>query len=130
MTEPKLADDVVLAARQQAEAIAIEVSGVVAVVIATVDGFDVASSARGAADAQRIAALASSIAAIGDVVSSEAGLGRSRGITVATERGFVVVQQVPRRDVGLVINVIAGGDAVLAQVSYRTAQAVRLLAQA
>jgi predicted regulator of Ras-like GTPase activity (Roadblock/LC7/MglB family) len=118
------------AARAEAQGILADVSAVRAVVIATADGFDIASSAGGSFDARRIAALASSIAAIGEVVSGEAGLGRSRSVTVNTEQGFAVFHQVPRRDVPIVINVIGGADAVLAQVHWRAAEAARRLAQA
>lgn len=118
------------AARREAEGIVADVASVRAVVIATGDGFDLASSAGGTFDAQRIAALASSIAAIGEVVSAEAGLGRSTSVTVNTGNGFAVVYQVPRTDCQVVINVIGSADAVLAQVNWRTAEAARRIAQA
>lgn len=117
-------------ARSEADAIAHDISGVRAVVIATGDGFDVACAARGDVDPRRIAALASSMAAIGAVVSAEAGLGRSTNVTVGTDNGFAVVQAATYRGVGLVINVIAGPDALLGQVNYRTAAAARMLSAA
>lgn len=116
-------------ARAEAEALAQDLSGVRAVVIATGDGFDLASAARAEVDPQRIAALASSMAAIGAVVSAEAGLGRSTSVTVGTDNGFAVVHAATHRGVGLVINVIAGPDALLGQVNYRTAAAARLLSE-
>jgi predicted regulator of Ras-like GTPase activity (Roadblock/LC7/MglB family) len=114
----------------QAEAIAQEIEGVRAVVIATADGFDIASFVRGGVDPQRIAALASSMAAIGAVVSSEAGLGRSTSVTVGTDNGFAVVYGTTHAGIELVINVIAGAQALLGQVNYRTAAAARALAAA
>lgn len=114
-------------ARAEAQAIAAEIEGVRAVVIATVDGFDIASSASGGTDAQRIAALASSIAAIGQVVATEAGLGRGTSVTVNTASGFALVHSVRRADTDLVIHVVAGEGALLAQVNYRAAEAVRRL---
>lgn len=115
--------------RQEAEAIAQDINGIRAVVIATGDGFDVASAIRADVDAKRIAALASSMAAIGAVVSSEAGLGRSNSVTVGTDNGFAVVHATTHAGVSLVINVIAGPDALLGQVNYRTAAAARALAR-
>ena len=117
-------------ARSEAEAIAREVDGVRAVVIATGDGFDIATAARAEVDPKRIAALASSMAAIGAVVSSEAGLGRSTSVTVGTDNGFAVVHAATHNGIALVINVIAGQGALLGQVSYRTAAAVRRLESA
>lgn len=96
-----------------------EVVGVTAVVIATVDGFDVASACRSEQNAARLAAMASSISAISSVVSMEAGLGDFKSVTIGTGNGFAVVHSVPRPDVELVINVIASGDAILAQVMHR-----------
>lgn len=118
------------AAQREAEAILSDISGVTAVVIATTDGFDVASALLRQIDPARIAALASSIAAIGEVVSSEAKLGTSRCVTVETDAGFAVAQRVPRSDVPMVLKVLAGPDCILAQVKYRIAAAAQALAAA
>jgi predicted regulator of Ras-like GTPase activity (Roadblock/LC7/MglB family) len=130
-----MADETLLAglrvmARVEARALAADLAGIRAVVVASADGFDLASALCDEADARRVAALARSIAAIGVVVSAETGLGRSSGITVTTEAGFIYVQQVRRADALLVINVVAGPDAVLAQVVLRSARAAQRLAQA
>lgn len=107
-----------------------EVEGVTAVVIASIDGFDVASAIRGDADPSRIAAMASSISAISAVVSQEVALGRNRSVTIDTEDGFAVVYSVHRPDGELIVNAIAGSRAVLGQVAYRVAQMARTLADA
>lgn len=111
----------------EAEAVAGDTGGVRAVVIATADGFDLASCVRSGLDPKRIAALASSMAAIGAVVSAEAALGRSSNVTVGADDGFAVVHAAQHGALGLVIIVIAGPDALLGQVNYRTAAAVRRL---
>lgn len=118
----------VIAARE-AQAILDEINGITAVVVATVDGFDIASAMRGG-DAARVAAMASSIAAISSVVSQEANLGRNKSVTIDTESGFAVVYSVHRPDAELVINVIADGSAILGQVNYRTANFAKALADA
>jgi predicted regulator of Ras-like GTPase activity (Roadblock/LC7/MglB family) len=117
-------------ARSESEKLLAEVAGVTTVVVATVDGFDVASAISGNADAARIAALASSIAAISTVVSEEAELGVGKSVTIDTESGFAIVHAVRRADAELVINVIASSSAILGQVAYRTTQFARLLAAA
>ena len=105
------------------------IASVSAVVVASVDGFAIASAFNGANDADRIAAMASSISAIGSVVAMEAGLGAYRSVIINTDSGFVVVQSVQRTDLELVISVVAGGDAVLAQVLHRVkTMAAQLLA--
>jgi predicted regulator of Ras-like GTPase activity (Roadblock/LC7/MglB family) len=114
-------------AQQQAESMLSGLSGVVAVIVSTVDGFDVASAVTRGVDPARIAAMASSIAAIGTVVSQEAGLGRTRSVTIATDAGFALVSTADCAQAQLVLNVIAAKDAVLAQVAYRSAECVKAL---
>ena len=125
----KLSPTAKVIAAREAQNFLDEVNGVTAVVIATVDGFDVASAMR-AGDAARVAAMASSISAISSVVSQEANLGRNKSVTIDTESGFAVVYSVHRPDADLVINVIADGSAILGQVAYRIAQFARTLAEA
>ncbi|ADU39069.1 putative regulator of Ras-like GTPase activity (Roadblock/LC7/MglB family) [Variovorax boronicumulans] len=117
-------------AQREARKLVDELNGVTAAVIATIDGFSVASAVTGDVDPARVAAMASSIVAISEVVSEEARLGRQKSVIVQTESGFAVFCSVYRRDVELVINVIARDSAVLALVSYRTAQLARTLADA
>lgn len=117
-------------ARQTAAACVAEVAGVTAAVIATVDGFDVASAFRTQQDAARIAAMASSISAISNVVSMEAGLGNFKSVTINTDDGFAIVHAVQRSDVELVINIIADSSAILAQAMHRIGLMAKTLAAA
>ncbi|MGJ7529769.1 roadblock/LC7 domain-containing protein [Variovorax sp. GB1P17] len=117
-------------AQREVRKLADESSGVTAVVIATVDGFDVASAITGDADAARVAAMASSIVAISSVVSEEARLGRHKSVIVQMESGFAVFCSVYRRDAELVINVLARDAAVLALVAYRVARLAKTLEDA
>ncbi|MBB4224487.1 MULTISPECIES: roadblock/LC7 domain-containing protein [Variovorax] len=116
-------------AQREARKLVEELSGVTAVVVATADGFDVASASAGDADPARVAAMGSSIVAIGDVVSQEARLGRRESVMVLTDSGFAVFHSVHRRDADLVINVLARDSAVPAMVAYRAAQLARTLAE-
>ena len=125
----KLAPTAKVIAQRESQSSLDEVNGVTAVVVATVDGFDIASAMR-AGDAARVAAMASSISAISAVVSQEASLGRNKSVTIDTDSGFALVYSVHRSDAELVINVIADGNAILGQVSYRVAQFSKTLAEA
>ena len=116
-------------AQREAQDLLDQVEGVNTVVVATVDGFDVAAALR-TGEAARVAAMASSISAISSVVSQEANLGRNKSVTIDTESGFAMVYSVRRDDAELVINVIADGSAILGQVAYRIAQFARVLAEA
>jgi predicted regulator of Ras-like GTPase activity (Roadblock/LC7/MglB family) len=115
------------AAQIHVKSILEDVSGVVAVVIATTDGFDIASAVTQNIDPARVAALASSISAIGVVVSQEVRLGRSRSITINTDAGFAFLSVVDRLDVSLVLNIIANEHAILGQIAYRSGQCVKAL---
>lgn len=117
-------------AQREAQQFVDEVDGVTAVVVATIDGFDVVSAMRHGIDPGRIAAMASSIAAISAVVSQEAGLGKNKSVTIDTDSGFAMVYSVPREDADLVVNIIANGNAMLGQVAYRAAEFARNLKDA
>ena len=122
-----LSKTIITFANSEAERMLANVAGVTAVVIATVDGFDIASAIPGSANATRVAALASSIPVISTVVSDEADLGLSKSVIIDTESGFAVVHCVRRADVEFVINVIADSSAILGQVLYQTSQFARKL---
>lgn len=128
-TSLSLAPEVKALASREAGLFLSEVEGVTSVVVATIDGFDLASAVK-SGDAARIAAMASSISAIGSVVSEEAQLGQSKSVTIDTESGFSVVYAVNRSDTPLIICVVANRAAILAQVAYRTAQFAARLASA
>mgnify|MGYP003941005641 CR=1 FL=1 len=115
------------AAQDEARRMLEEVSGIMAVVVATTDGFDIASAVTRDIDPVRVAALASSISAIGAVVSQEAQLGRSRSVTINTDAGFAFLSAINRTDVNLVVNVIANEHAILGQVAYRSNACVKAL---
>lgn len=124
-----LSDAVKAAAQQEAQSLLDEVEGITAVVVASVDGFDIASAIRGDVDASRVAAMASSISAISEVVAQEVALGRNRSVTIDTDAGFAMVYSAMRADGQLIVNVIAREGALLGQVAYRTARMVRALVE-
>lgn len=119
-----------LKAQNEVQRLFYDVPGLRAVVLATVDGFDIAAVSRGelALEPARMAAMASSISAISDVVSQEASLGRGKSVTIDTEEGFALVHAVNHPVLPLVINVIAGPDAMLGRVIHRVAQTAQALA--
>lgn len=126
-----LPDAVKAAAQQQAQWLVGEVPGIQAVVVATVDGFDVASvMAQSTLEPALVAALASSIASIGEVVSQQASLGTSRSVTVSTDKGLAIVCNVPRQDVGLVICAVTNETALLGLLNYGMGSVAKVLGAA
>jgi hypothetical protein len=109
-----LPDHLLRRARHEAEHLLGEVGGARAVVVATTDGFDVAHARRqDGIEASRMAALASSIAALGQVVAHEAGLGSSRCMILEADAGYVIVRSVPRPDHPLVIKLLIDRSGLL-----------------
>lgn len=106
-------------AERETKLVLAELVGIKAVVIASVDGFDVASASTDNVDPVRIAAMASSIAAIGSVVAHEAALGAPTNIMINSTMGFVQIFNVDRPDVQLIVNIVSDSSGVLAQVAYR-----------
>ena len=117
------------AAQEEAQSILRDMEGIRAVVIATVDGFAIAHALQDGMDANRIAAMASSISAISQVVSEEAELGAGKRVTIEEDIGFSVLQSVQRSDVQLVLCVVANSKALLAQVAYRCGAAAKRMAE-
>jgi uncharacterized protein len=116
------------ATKNQADALMNEISGALAVIFSSSDGFDVASSARSPDQVVRMAAMASSIAAIGSVIGQETMLGNHRGITVAVERGYVVMVEVPHPNTPMILSVVADHTAVLGQLNYLAREAANAIA--
>ena len=114
-------------ARSECSKLLAEQVGVLGVVISSVDGFDVASAVTRDLEPSKIAAMASSIAAIGVVVSQEASLGTSKSITVNTEDGFVYITNIELAGQLCALNVIASSSAILAQIIYHSGEIKRRL---
>lgn len=114
----KLSEALIHAADIEVESLISEVGGAVAVVISTVDGFDVASRAQNTAQVSRMAAMASSMAAIGSVVGQESLLGNHHNITIEAEHGFVVMMEVPHPVWPMILSVVTTRSAVLGQARY------------
>lgn len=99
-----------------------EQTGVKAVVIASADGFDLASASSGQLAPQKIAAMSSSISAIGDVVSQEADIGNATSITVKTEEGFMYISSLQVDGTDCILAVVCDEAAVLARVMLDCAE--------
>ncbi|QDL55534.1 roadblock/LC7 domain-containing protein [Rhodoferax aquaticus] len=105
---------------QEAKKILAEITGTLGVVVSTVDGFEVAYAHHGDLVPERIAAMASSISAIGSVVARESFLDDPSDITIYSGNGFVQVFLVNHSDENLlIVNIISDSTAIMAQVNHR-----------
>lgn len=104
-----------------------ELDGILCAVIASTDGFDVGSAVKTALDPAKIAAMASSIIAIGSVVSQEATLGDSKSVMVNTEDGLAYMTYIHVNEETFILNIIANHSALLAQVIYQASETSKRL---
>lgn len=104
--------------------------GVKAAVIASLDGFDVASATSGAGvDPSRIAAMASSISAIGGVVSHEALIGEAQSVTVKTQSGFLYLSNLSIDGELYILSLICDSEALLGRIILESNALSRRYAQ-
>lgn len=113
-----ISESIKIAAQKECQQFLNEQSGILCVVIASTDGFDIASAVTSGLDPARIAAMASSIAAIGTVVSQEAALGKSKSVMVNTEDGLAYMTYIQISGETFILNTIANHSALLAQIIY------------
>lgn len=118
------------AAEQAIALIMREVKGSKAAVVSTEDGFEVASQVENTAEVSRLSAMASSIAALGAIAGEESRIGACDNVVIAGVSGHIVMRQIRRKDVSLVLSIVAGREAIVGQMLYFSRQAARGLEQA
>ncbi|MDB5802994.1 MAG: hypothetical protein JWN73_316 [Betaproteobacteria bacterium] len=99
-----------------------------AVVVATEDGFELAYAVRDGIEASRIAAMTSSIAAICEGVTREAGMGSTRSFVVDASEGFLVMRGVQNGQVRLVLSALTRQGTLLGMVMNAVGESARALA--
>ena len=106
-----------------------EIAGARAVVIATEDGFSIAHALAEPLDTGRIAAMTSSIAAIGQAIAQETALGTPNCLVVDASGGFLIMRRVQCQGVALVVNALTHRDVLLGMAMHNVANAARHLEQ-
>ena len=125
-----VSDALLRAANAQAEILISEIGGAIAIVISTSDGFEVAARSQNAAQISRMAAMASSIAAIGSVIGQESRLGAHRSITIDADSGFVIMVEIRHPVTPLTLSVITTRSAILGQALFAANRAASELVTA
>lgn len=114
----------------QVERLMNEIAGVVAVVISTADGFEVAARARDASQSSRLSAMASSIAAIGAVIGEETLTGACKGIFIEADKGQIVMVEIRHPEHVLILTIVTDEQGLLGAVTYSARQTALMLAKA
>lgn len=81
--------------------------GIAAVMVASVDGFEVTSILNEKIFASKLAALSSTMYALGETVVMEAGISDCQNVIVETPANKIIMMAVPKVDMGLLFTAIA-----------------------
>lgn len=104
-----------------------DVRGLKAVVISTEDGFEIAARVENTAQISRLAAMASSLAALGAIAGEESQLGNCDNIMIGAAHGSLIMMQAKHSTMNLIISMVAGKEAVIGQVLYASRRASQQL---
>lgn len=86
--------------------------------VTTGDGFSVAISTSTDVSADKLAAMTSSMHALGEAVVNEAKLRKCQNIVIEAESGKVLLFEIPNVEQGLVLNIIASNQAILGHLLW------------
>lgn len=106
------------------------IDGAHAVLVATGDGFSLAQAQRKAVDPHRLAAIVSSIGALGAAASRETDIGTPRCLVIESTRGRLVVRCIAAGAHQLIVAVLTDSSVMLGLVWNALAQTERSLGAA
>lgn len=115
-------------ATKQLERFGQETKGVTSAVLLTNDGFQVASLHLNDESASKLAAMGSSLAAIGQAIAKEASLKECSRMIVESESGVVTVMEVPNVSPPMSLAVVANDASILGQLLWASKECCRSLA--
>jgi predicted regulator of Ras-like GTPase activity (Roadblock/LC7/MglB family) len=114
-------------ARSVADALLVDIDGASAIVVATADGFHLAQAGARAVDPARLAAIVSSLAALGDAASRETGIGTARSLVVDCSDGRLVVRCIQVRGESIIVVMLTGQGVLLGLALNSLAKAEQLM---
>lgn len=101
--------------------------GAIAALVCRADGIEIAQTQRRPVDVARLAAVASSLGALGDAASREAGIGSPRCVLVDSSMGRLLVRCMGRGEQAVIVALLTDAQVVLGQVWAQLRQAESLL---
>ena len=103
--------------------------GVELAVLTSGDGFEIAAYPQHRQMAQRIAAMSSSMQALAEAMSREAGLGNTRGLIIESDTGTILVLGLADLTKRVSLAVVASGKATLGHLLWASRNCGALLAR-
>ncbi len=117
-------------AQRSADELLAVLDSALAVVVCTPDGFPLGHAKRRSVDVDHLAAVVSSIGALGDTASHETGIGEPRCVLVDSSQGRLLVRNVGRGERALTLAVLTDASVVLGMVWSKLKDGERWLAEA
>lgn len=115
-------------AEQALEELGASLGRLSAAVIATTDGFEVASRAGKGVEVSKLAAMACSISALGAMVGQESEVGPHQNVIVEASEGYIVIVDIPHPSHPMILNLVADREEMLGQVLYQAKRTATRLA--
>lgn len=88
------------------------------VLVSTIDGFEVAARMRGKSSPAKLAAMTSSLLALGEAVSDEGEVGSCLDIVIDASAGRVLLMDIPHATRKLLLTVLSDNASTLGQVLW------------
>lgn len=101
--------------------------GLSAGVIATTDGFEVATREREGADVAKLSAMASSLSALGTMICQESEMGQYQNVTIETDAGYILILDIDHPHHPMIINLVVKKNEMLGRVLYLAKRTVDAL---
>lgn len=117
---PGFAQKVIAASSEQLTRFGIETPGITLAVLTTADGFDITCWHAAPATAARMAAMGSSLQALSEAITREAGLKAGRKLIIETDDGCVLAMSVGDARMVLSLIVVADKSASLGHLLWST----------
>jgi len=114
---------------QQLEALGQTSTAIELAVLTSEDGFEIAAY-RGQAISGRIAAMSSSLQALSEAITREAGLSNTRSLIIEAETGTVLILGLQTEKVRVSLSVVASNRETLGQVLWAARNCCKTLEQA
>jgi uncharacterized protein len=97
-------------------------SGVNAALVVTSDGFEIASVLHSDLSPQKMAAMTSSMLALGEAILGEANLNDCQNVVIESNGGLIIMLSVGDPSRELLLSVVTNGQAMLGQVLWAARQ--------
>lgn len=97
--------------------------------VSTVDGFEIAARVDTSVSPKKLAAMTSSLLALGEAISNESSVGQCRDLVIEASAGLLLMMDVPSTTRRSVLTVLCNETAMLGRVRWAAREARAAIAQ-